>query len=224
MSLNTLLVSTESQGEQFVESTFQQHFINYKIALIGEKGTGKQTFVKHWVATEKDGYKSKNSNTLFLPQTKDNYELEFECVDIDTKDKKFVFGKYDGYLLMFGVDTSISHIEALYKYIVKETNLSFKVDKYPVALVGTKKDIPEEQIKVQTLAALKMSDKFKCSYVETSCIEEEGVDIAVEEIIKQIEIYRKTVQQELEKKHKKNKRKSPVPFLSSVANLDDQLQ
>jgi hypothetical protein len=85
LSMNNLLVSTESQGEKFVESTFQQHFVNYKIVysfsfnsfkgVIGMKGSGKQTFIKHWIKTEKSGYKSKNSNTLFLPQTKDNYEL-----------------------------------------------------------------------------------------------------------------------------------------------------
>jgi hypothetical protein len=83
--MNNFLASTESQGEKFVESTFQQHFVNYKIVslyflsffkgVIGMKGAGKQSFVKHWIKKEKSGYKSKNSNTLFLPQTKDNYEL-----------------------------------------------------------------------------------------------------------------------------------------------------
>jgi GTPase SAR1 family protein len=139
-------------------------------------------------------------------------------VDIEFGDKDFTFPKYDGYLLMFGIDTTLSHLEAVYKFIVKQT--SFKVEKYPMVLVGTKKDLDEKLIKVTTLTGLKTADKYKCSYVEVSVVEEEGVDIAVEEAIKQIELYRKLVQNELEKKHQK-KRKSQSKLFQSVVQDND---
>jgi GTPase SAR1 family protein len=176
------------QEKEVAQSTFSQNFQKFKIIVVGTKGSGKHSFCKSWLEYEKPQYKSKNINILFLPKTKDNYEIEFDIIHFDPKNPFKSLPYADGYILFFGIDDALA-LDPIYNYLKKYFE---KYPVLPIILVGNKSD-SEDKRNVQTITGLKTADTWKCSYVETSCVNGSNIGYCIEELVKKIEDFKKKV-------------------------------
>lgn len=199
-------------NKEDIKSTFSQNFHKFKLIVIGEKDSGKRSFCTSWLQYEKPEYKTKGLNILFLPKTKDNYEIEFDVINIDPKQKITSLPYADGYILFFSIDSSLS-LEPVYTYL---KNYFSKYPSLPIILVGNKCDLDDKR-KVQTIDGLKTGDTWGCSYVETSSKSKQNVGYVIEELVRKIEDFKKKVKL-------KDYQPKSSGLLVSVTNDDEFLE
>jgi len=148
---------------------------------------------------------------------------------------------YDGYLVLFPADSDQHSAQYLflnemslhyrmlipsqqhhrnYKGNIKNTSQQQQQQELylPCVLVGTKSDIAEEQRKFSIMDGIKVADRHQSIYLETSIVNNEGVDLCMEELVKRIEIHRRQKKLSELKSSSSSSSSSPTTKTSTPSN------
>lgn len=161
----------------------------FKIIIVGSGGVGKSAltlqfmydeFVEDYEPTKADSYRKK--------MIMDDEEIQVDILDTAGQEdyaaiRDNYFRSGDGFLCVFSIteQESLTNAQELREQILRVKN----DENIPLLLVGNKADLTDRRV-VSFEVASDQAQQWRASYIETSAKTRQNVDVAFNELVKEV--------------------------------------
>lgn len=172
----------------YSETAEDTSYLEYKILILGDKSVGKSSFCNRFCLNEFSLEIKPSTNCECYVKTVKLFDQYIKLYIIDTvetilsNDRHELYSDVKGVMVLYDM-TKQSNFEKIEKWIIdvkQRINPSL-----PVMIVGHKKDLSFLR-NVDTEEGKEKAEKNSCLFFETSCIDEDSVDLAFKTIVASI--------------------------------------
>lgn len=170
------------------ESEMNQDNLEYKILILGEKGVGKTCFIKRYCKNEFSLEEKPSIEIEAYVKGVRIYNETIKVCIIDTienilsLERKELYNNTHGVIILYDI-TKTSTFEKLDKYIIDiKQQISASL---PILLIGHKKDLTFLR-NIDYEEGIEKANKKFCDFYETTCLDEDSVDKAINYLIAKI--------------------------------------